>query len=122
MSGQAIAEFIYDCTACGVNGPHRYDGEETACVACGTPREFDPELIASVLGMEFCKWCRATLPASHTCRPEEPPCEDPTRLDRCGICDTDLDLQEMDMARREAEEARRREAALFGSPSDLDHP
>jgi hypothetical protein len=116
MAGQAIVEFIYECTACGVEGPHRYDGEETACTTCGTPREIDPELIASVLGMEFCEWCRETLPASHTCRPDEPSCESRAHLypDRCGICPTDLALQKRDLAAREQ--------AVMGSPSDYDTP
>ncbi|MEV0994595.1 hypothetical protein [Nonomuraea sp. NPDC050202] len=104
--------FDLECTACGVTGPHRYDGEETVCTTCGTPREIEPELIAAVLDMKFCAWCRETLPASHRCRSEEPPCEDPTRLDRCGRCQTDLDLQVMDLFRRDA--------ALYVSPSDLD--
>ncbi|MEV0382313.1 hypothetical protein [Nonomuraea sp. NPDC050643] len=110
-----------DCPACGADGPYRWNGEELGCLSCGTPREVDPELIASVLGMEFCKWCREERPAGHTCRTEEPRCEDPTRLDRCGICRTDLDLQAMDLARREAEAARRRDASLYG-PSDSDCP
>jgi len=109
-------EFLYDCTACGVCGPHRYDGDELACLTCGTPREVEPELIASVLDMRFCDWCRETLPAGHTCRPDEPSCESPAHLypDRCGMCPTDLALQERDLAAREQ--------ALHGSPSDLDQP
>jgi|GEM_PF-3322322 len=117
MLGQAAVEFIYDCTACGANGPHRYDGEELACLACGTPREVEPELIASVLDMRFCDWCRETLPARHTCRPDEPSCESRAHLypDRCGICPTDLALQKRDLAHRA-------DTALCGSPSDSDTP
>lgn len=112
----AVVEFIYDCIACETTGPHRYDGEEMACLSCGTPREVEPELVASVLDMRFCDWCRATLPAGHTCRPDEPSCESSAHLypDRCGICPTDLALQKRDLARRAEYE--------HGSPSDFDTP
>lgn len=112
----AAVEFVYDCTACGAEGSHRYDGDELACLSCGTPREVDPEFMASVLDMRPCGWCRATLPANHVCRPEEPSCESPAHLypDRCGICPTDLALQEADLARRAEYE--------HGSPSDLYAP
>jgi hypothetical protein len=113
----AVVEFLYDCPACGVcSGPHRYDGEETVCRSCGTPREVEPELIASVLNMQFCDWCRATLPAGHECRPDEPSCESRAHLypDRCGMCPTDLALQGRDLARRAAE--------IDGPSSDLYTP
>lgn len=99
----SVVEFLYDCTACGASGPHRYDGDELACLSCGTPREVEPELIASVLDMRFCDWCRATLPASHACRTDEPPCESRAHLypSRCGICPTDLYLQKRDLDARE---------------------
>lgn len=111
----ALVEFIYDCTACGVEGIHRYDGDEVACTVCGTPREIAPELIASVLGMEFCQWCRENKPAKHTCKTEEPACESPTHLDRCGICPTDLVVQERDLARRA-------DLIEHGTPDDLYTP
>lgn len=112
-----VVEFIYDCSACGVErGPHRYDGDELACLSCGTPRDVEPELVASVLDMRFCDWCRATLPADHVCRPDEPSCESSAHLhpDRCGICPTDLALQKRDLSRRAEYE--------HGSPSDLYTP
>lgn len=95
---QALVEFIYDCPACGVEGPHRFDGEETACLTCGTPREVEPELIASVLDIKLCDWRRETLPANHTCRLEEPACESRTHLDRCGECPSCLVLARVQAA------------------------
>lgn len=91
-----------ECPECGVYGPHRFDGGEAICTTCGIPREVEPELIASVLDMRFCDWCRETLPANHTCRPDEPSCESPAHLypDRCGTCPTDLALQERDLTSR----------------------
>ncbi|MFI7644261.1 hypothetical protein [Nonomuraea sp. NPDC049400] len=113
-----VTGFDLECTACGVEGPHHFDGEETVCLACGTPREVEAELITAVLDMKFCDWCRETLPANHTCRADEPSCESRAHLypDRCGICPTDLALQKRDLDRRAAE-------FEHGSPSDLlDHP
>ncbi|TMR11063.1 hypothetical protein ETD86_37095 [Nonomuraea turkmeniaca] len=118
-----VVVFELECTACGAYCEHRYDGEETACTSCGTPREVDPELIAAVLDMRPCAWCRETLPANHTCRPDEPSCESPAHLypDRCGICPTDLALQERSIAAR-AEAAAVQDVTLYGSPSDIDIP
>ncbi|MEO3869416.1 hypothetical protein ABGB18_11340 [Nonomuraea sp. B12E4] len=90
-----------ECPECGEYGPHRFDGEETTCLHCGIPREVEPELIASVLDMKFCNWCRQTLPANHTCRSEEPVCESRTSLDYCGICSSCLALQARHYAARE---------------------
>lgn len=75
-----------ECPECGVYGPHRFDGEETACLACGTPREVEPELIAAVLDMRFCDWCQDTLPSGHACGAVEPACMSRTQLVRCGAC------------------------------------
>lgn len=94
-----------ECPECGVYGPHRFDGEEAVCTTCGIPREVEPELIASVLDMQFCAWCRETLPARHECRPDPTPCQSRTQLGPCGICDICKAAMNAD--------------PRYGSPSDL---
>jgi hypothetical protein len=96
-------EFLYDCPACGAErGPHRYDGDELACLSCGTPREVEPELVVAVLDMRFCDWCRATLPVGHDCPAGAVGCLTRGPADAaCGACERCLAVQAADLAMRD---------------------
>lgn len=108
------------CQGCDTTGEHDVDGQEAVCLSCGTVREVEPELLAGVVDVEFCGWCRRTLPVGHKC--PAPACESRTHLTRCGRCKPCLDLQGQSLAARAQSEAADREQAVIGGPSDLDHP
>ncbi|MEV6035970.1 hypothetical protein AB0L65_32775 [Nonomuraea sp. NPDC052116] len=93
------------CQGCDVTGPHEVDGKDAVCLACGTIREVDSELLAGVLEMAFCDTCRETRPVGHSCYPDATSCLSRTQLQRCGVCEPCVALQSTD--------------PRYGSPSDL---
>lgn len=72
--------------------------------------------VAPVVAWELCSWCQVMVPTPHACPASGPTC--PTEAgEHCGMCETDLRLQQADLAAQAAAED-----VLHGSPSDLDHP
>ena len=102
------------CPDCDTTGEHDIDGQEVVCRSCWTVRMVEGDVLASVVDMAYCSWCRETLPVAHECRPDETPCQSRTHLGPCGICSICLNAQAADLARRAEFE--------HGSPPDYDTP
>lgn len=66
---------------------------EAACTGCGMVREIDADVLAEVVPMEPCNWCRETKPVGHVCLVDDTPCERKTSLLPCGECGPCLTAQ-----------------------------
>lgn len=98
-----IVEFGFDCPCCREEGvTHRYDGDELVCLSCGASRSPEAGLVAAVTGVEFCPWCRATLPVGHDCPAGAVGCLTRGPADAaCGACERCLAVQAADLAMRD---------------------